>query len=65
MSILPSFPLQFVTFVCVDITLTAVGSVIVIFSIILQLLASVTITLYIPAVRFDISSDVDEFDHRY
>ena len=29
------------------------------------MLASVTITLYIPAVRFDMSSDVEEFDHWY
>ena len=44
MSTLPSFPLQLVTLVCVEITFIAVGSVIVMFSIITQLLASVIFT---------------------
>ena len=48
--------------VCVEITLTAVGSVIVIFSTTIQLFASVTFSIFIPAERLEISFLYDYLD---
>jgi hypothetical protein len=54
------------TFVTVMLAVSAAaGCVIVTLAVVVQLLASVMVTLYVPAARFDKSSVVDPFDQLY
>ena len=63
-AIVPSFPPKHETFVEANVAVTGVGSVIVMLSVAVQRLASVAVTVYVPAVNPVAVAVVAPFDHK-